>query len=128
MIAHGMNWKLDNVKETLKPVMAKETIRSGYADIKPGFACGVEQIARGFIGKREVIRLHFRAAVGEKESYDTVEITGTPAINSTISGGVNGDVATCAIVVNAIRSVVKAEPGLRTMLDLPVPTYFLGSA
>ena len=126
MIAHSLRWKLDRVTESLKPVMAEEAVTSGYVDIQPGFARGVEQVARGFMGRREVIRLHFRAAVGEKESYDTVEISGDPPVKSTIAGGVNGDVATCAIVVNAIGAIVRAEPGLRTMVDLPVPTYFLG--
>jgi 4-hydroxy-tetrahydrodipicolinate reductase len=127
MIAHAINWKLDRTEETLKPVIAKDTVTSGYVKIEPGIACGVEQIARGYMGKREVIRLHFRAAVGEKESLDTVEISGTPSIKSTMPGGVNGDIATCAIVINAIRSIVNVEPGLKTMLDLPVPSYFQGA-
>ena len=78
------------------------------------------------MGRKEVIRLEFRAAVGEKESFDSIEINGTPRITSTIPGGVNGDVATCAIIINAIRSIARVEPGLKTMLDLPAPTYFQG--
>ena len=126
MIAHSRNWRLDSTTESLKPVVAKETITSGYIRIEPGLVCGVDQIARGYMGKKEVIRLEFRAAVGEKESFDSVEINGTPNIKSTIPGGVNGDVATCAIIINAIRSIVRVEPGLKIMLDLPAPTYFHG--
>jgi 4-hydroxy-tetrahydrodipicolinate reductase len=127
MIAHAMNWELDRTTESLKPVVAKETIASGYVRIDPGIVCGVDQIARGYLGKKEVIRLEFRAAVGEKESFDSIEINGTPSIKSTIPWGINGDIATCAIIINATRSIVKVEPGLKTMLDLPVPTYFHGS-
>ena len=126
MIAHCMGWKLDRTTESLKPVIAKRTITSGFTKIIPGIACGVEQIARGFLGKKEVIRLHFKAAVGEKTSHDTIEITGSPSIKSTIPGGVNGDIATCAIVINAIKAVKNSEPGLKTMLDLPAPAFFLG--
>jgi 2,4-diaminopentanoate dehydrogenase len=51
-------------------------------------------------------------------------IEGTPSIDSSIKGGVNGDVATCAILVNAIPAVVNARPGLRTMVDIEPPHCF----
>ena len=124
MIARGMNWKLTRTTESLVPVIAARRITSGHVPIRKGMACGVEQIGRGFIGKKEVIRLHFRAAVGEAQSFDTVEIDGTPTIRSTVPGGINGDIATCAITINTCRSIMKAAPGLRTMLDLPVPACF----
>ncbi len=43
-----------------------------------------------------------------------------------IAGGVHGDQATAAIVVNAIPRVVAADPGLLTMADLPVVAAWLG--
>ena len=124
MIAHAMGWKLTKITETLRAVTAKKLITSGYKPIKPGMARGVEQFGRGYIGSRQVITLHFRAAVGEPESYDRIEVTGEPNIVSMIDGGVNGDIATCAIVLNAIRSVMVAEPGLKTMLDVPAVTFW----
>jgi len=125
MIAHSMNWKLDHTTENLKPVIADRTITSGYMKIDKGIACGVEQIGRGFIGKKEVIRLHFRATVGEKEQIDSVEIIGKPTVKSVIPGGVNGDDATCAITLNAMRAISAGDPGLKTMLEIPVPGYFV---
>jgi 4-hydroxy-tetrahydrodipicolinate reductase len=122
MIARAMGWKLSRTTESLKPVIASETITAGHTIIQAGMACGVEQIGRGYVGRRQVIMLEFRAAVGEPKSYDAVEITGKPSFRSVIEGGVNGDIATCAIVLNAVRSIQKAEPGLRTMLDLPLVT------
>lgn len=122
MIARAMGWKVTRTTESLKPVIAKTKITSGYMPIEPGMACGVEQIGRAYIGKREVIRLEFRAAVGEPKSYDAVEISGDPAIRSIVEGGVNGDIATCAIVLNAVMAIRKVSPGLKTMLDLPAVT------
>lgn len=122
MIAHALGWKLDKTTETLRAVMARRTIRTGYTPIRRGMACGVEQYGRGYVGRRAAIVLHFRAAVGEPKSYDRIEITGERSIRSVIEGGVNGDVATCAVVLNAIGPVVAAEPGLKTMLDIAVPT------
>lgn len=123
MIASRMGWTLDRTTESLEPVVADKEITVGYTPIKPGMARGVEQIGRGFVDGTEVITLEFLAAVGEAESYDRVEITGEPNIESTIQGGVNGDIATCAITVNALRSIVGAEPGLRTMIDIPAVAY-----
>ena len=65
-----------------------------------------------------------RATVGEPESYDEIIIAGNPNINSRIAGGVNGDVATCAIVLNAIPQVLRAQPGLHTMADIPLVSFF----
>jgi hypothetical protein len=35
-------------------------------------------------------------------------------------------VATASIVVNSIPHVLKASPGLHTMRDLPLPSFFSG--
>ena len=120
MIARHLGWTLDRTTESLDPIIADREIRSGYKPIRRGQACGVEQIGRATCKGREVLRLHFRAAVGASESFDRVEIVGEPSFTTMIPGGVNGDIASCAITINAIRSIVKAAPGLRTMIDLPL--------
>jgi len=122
MTARALGWKLSRTSESLRPVVATARITSGYAPIKKGMACGVEQIGRAFVGRKEVITLEFRAAVGEPKSFDAVEITGIPNLRSVIEGGVNGDIATCAIVLNAVAAIRKVTPGLKTMLDLPPVT------
>lgn len=124
-IAQRLGWKLDRNTETLEPVIAERPIDSGYKPIAKGMACGVHQVGRGFVGEREVITLNFRAAVGEPESYDHVHIDGEPVIHSRIAGGVNGDIATCAITLNAVRSVLASSPGLKTMADIPPIAFFI---
>lgn len=123
MIAHRMGWALDRTTESLAPIIAVTDVATGHAPIRAGMARGVEQTGRGFMNGKEVITLEFRAGVGEPESYDRVEIFGEPNIVSTIPGGVNGDIATCAITINALRSIVTAKPGLRTMTDIPAVAY-----
>lgn len=122
-IAARMGWKLTKKTESLNPIIASKEILTGYTPIKAGMACGVEQIGRGFVGSKEVITLNFRAAVGEEKSFDTIEITGEPTIRSTIENGINGDIATCAITLNAIHSVLLSRPGLMTMSDIPAVAY-----
>ncbi len=113
---------MTRVSESLRAVRANRRITSGYRPIAKGMACGVEQIGRAYLGKREVIRLHFKAAVGEPASFDEVEIEGAPGLRSRIEGGVNGDAATCAIVLNALPAILRAAPGLHTMVDMPLPS------
>jgi 4-hydroxy-tetrahydrodipicolinate reductase len=118
-VADRFGWKLDRSEETLEPVIAAAQIDSGYKPISKGMARGVHQVGKGFVGDDEVITLNFRAAVGEPESYDQVRIDGEPVIESRIAGGVNGDIATCAITLNAVRSVLEGSPGLKTMAQIP---------
>ncbi len=124
LIAAAMGWNLDKNGETLEPVLASSKITNGYKPIEKGLPAGVQQVGTGYVGDKEVIKLVFRAAVGEKKSYDRITIKGFPNLTTEIEGGVNGDIATCAITVNAIRSITKTTPGLKTMLDVPVPAYF----
>lgn len=123
-IANRLGWKLGRNVETLEAVIADEDIDTGYKPISKGMNRGVHQVSRGFIGDREVITLTFTAAVGGRESYDQVEIGGEPAIQSKIAGGVNGDIATCAVTLNAVRAALEARAGLRTMGDIPAITFF----
>lgn len=124
MIAANLGWKLDKTEDIISPVVAETDITTGYTPIKAGMAAGVNQIGRGWVDGEELITLEFIAAVGQPTSVDMIEIKGTPDITSTIPGGVNGDIATCAIAVNAIKTVQKAPPGLRTMTDVPVVSFF----
>lgn len=123
MIARAMGWKLDKVTESIRPVLAKRPIRTEHVSVKRGGVAGVEQIGRGLRGGKEVIRLHFIAAVGQSDPADTVWITGQPNIVSTVPGGVNGDIATCAITLNCVAALRGAAPGLRTMPELPAPCW-----
>lgn len=123
LIAARFGWTLERTEDIVEPVLATEPVLSGYCRIDPGMATGVEQTGRGFIDGREVMTLVFRAAVGEPDPHDTVEIAGQPPVRSTIPGGINGDVATCAITINAVRSVLEARPGLRVMTDVPTVCY-----
>jgi len=120
MIAAGLGWELDNIRDEIEPIVAKSEIRSQYLTVKPGQAAGVKQIGRGLKGGQELITLDFQASLGAKESYDAVYITGTPNMEVVIKGGTHGDIATAAIVVNAISRVIEAPPGLLTMKDLPL--------
>jgi hypothetical protein len=73
-----------------------------------------------------VITLHLEAYLGAPESYDSVDIEGSPRLSMKFAGGIHGDIATASMVVNSIPKVLAAAPGLRTMRDLPIPSFFGG--
>ena len=86
-------------------------------------------LKRGRIGYRNgmpVITLHMEAYLGAPESYDSVEITGSPALKMKIAGGVHCDIATASIVVNSLPKILEVSPGLHTMRDMPIPSFFGG--
>ncbi len=124
LIASGLGFKLDKTTETVEPVAAQEEVSSDYISVKKGFAKGVHQIGKGYQDGQEVITLELVAYLGNKICEDIVEIYGEPNIKSTIEGGINGDVATAAVVVNAVGGIVKAKDGLITMLDMAPVHYF----
>jgi len=119
MIAAGLGWELDDMTESIEPVIASERVQTDFVAVQPGQAAGVRQVGRGFRSGEELITLEFEAAVGAPESYDAVYITGTPNLEVVIKGGAHGDIATAAIVVNCVHRVVDAPPGLLTVKDLP---------
>ena len=66
------------------------------------------------------------AYIGAPESYDSVQSKGLPRLTHDDSRGHAGDIATASIVVNSIPKVLAARPGLQTMKDLPIPSYYGG--
>ncbi len=119
MIASRMGWELDKTDDTVTPVIAEKEIHGAAKPIPAGCVAGVEQTGRGFIGGEEKITLLFRAAIGQPNPCDKVELQGEPPLTFTIPGGVHGDKATCAITINAIPQIMQARPGLRAMADMP---------
>jgi hypothetical protein len=123
MIAAAMGWTLERVTDQIKPVVSKDGISSPLLTVAPGRVCGLIQDGVGYVGGRPVITLHMEAYLGAPESYDSVEIDGTPTLSMKIAGGVHGDVATASITVNSIPKVLAATPGLHTMRTLAIPSW-----
>ena len=126
MIADAFGWKLDKVTDEIKPKIADKTVESEFLAVDPGYVCGIEQDGIGWKNGKPIITLHMEAYLGAPESYDSVTIEGVPRIEQKITGGVHGDVATASITVNSIPKVLEAQPGLRTMRDMALPSWYGG--
>jgi 4-hydroxy-tetrahydrodipicolinate reductase len=126
MIADSLGWTLDRISDHVEPKLAQVTVSSEFLAVDPGYVCGIVQEGIGYRKKEPAIRLRMEAYLGAPDPYDLIEIDGNPRLSVRIAGGVHGDVATAAIVVNSIPKVLDAAPGLHTMRDMPLPSFFAG--
>src|SRR6267142_2766625 len=111
MIADALGWTLDRITDNVEPKLATVTISSEFLAVDPGYVCGIIQDGVGYRKSEPVIRLHMEAYLGAPESFDSVEIEGSPMLSMKMAGGIHGDVATASIVVNSIPHVIGAAPG-----------------
>ncbi len=118
MIASGLGWTLERVDQVLEPVIAPEPLASALGTVGAGQVQGQHQVARGIIDGSERITLELKMALQAKDAGDFAALDGPEPVSSIVHG-VQGDLATAAIVVNAIPHVLSAAPGLHTMLDMP---------
>lgn len=126
LIAAQFGWQLDRTEDILEPIVAEREWRGEHMTVPAGDALGVLQTGRGYRNGKEVITLIFHAAVGTENPRDRILISGEPTIDSTIAGGVQGDVATCSIVLNACSTVQRAAPGLQHMGSIPSICWYGG--
>lgn len=121
MVADGLNIELDQVSdEEILPVPAEAEVVTEYLKVAKGQVAGVHQRIRGAKKGRVEISLDIKMYVGARDPRDQVNIKGVPEVTMRIEGGVHGDRATAAMVVNAIPRVVAARPGVLTMDDIPI--------
>ena len=120
MVADGLGFALDEITETIEPVIATETVKTEFLEVAPGQVAGVYQIGRGIWEGEDKIFMELQMYVGAKHPADTVELRGEPNLTLTIPGGTHGDIATAAVAVNAIQAILAATAGLRTVRDLPL--------
>jgi 4-hydroxy-tetrahydrodipicolinate reductase len=124
MLATSLGWRLDRSSDLIEPVIADQRVTTDFVVVEPGQVAGVRQVACGFVGEREVISLELRMYIGAPDPQDTVEIDGEPPVRMTVAGGLHGDIATAAIVINAIPSAVRAGAGLASMADAPLVHFW----
>ena len=132
MIAEGMGVELVEIEETRDPIITNVDRKSAHGEAKKGHLAGVRQQSYGRLADGKVfIHLdHPQQICPEDEGIDTGDYVTIHAdgydMNLSIVPETPGGIGTIAMVVNMIPHVIGAEPGLRSMLDLPVPRCILG--
>lgn len=117
LAALGCGFELDEVEETIEPVLAARDL-PGPAPVARGRVAGARQVARGFVEGEERVRLELLLAVGAEAPRDEVELDARPPLRLLVPGGLPGEEATAWAVANAAAPVTLLR-GLITVLDLP---------
>ena len=120
-VAHCLGWQVERWEETIEPVLAERRLESALGPIEPGRAAGVRQVARGWVDGEERLTLEFQAAIGQANPHDRVLLESDPPLDLVLSGGVHGDRATSALVLNCIGPLLDAPVGLATMASIRMP-------
>ncbi|MXW65077.1 MAG: dihydrodipicolinate reductase [Bacteroidetes bacterium SB0662_bin_6] len=123
-VAKGLGWPLDRVDEQLHPVLAEAEVSTPFLTVAPGSVAGIHHSITGYVGGKPLLSLDLKMFVGAEEPRDAVRVVGDPPVDLVVRGGIFGDTATVAALINAIPLVMHASPGLKTMMDLPVPRAF----
>ncbi len=124
LLANGLGWQLDAISENLNPVLADCEIVTTFLSVRAGEVAGIHHRAKGVVAGRTALTLDLKMFVGAEDARDAVLVDGDPPIDLVVRGGIFGDTATCALLVNMAPLVMGAKPGLRTMADMPVPRAF----
>jgi hypothetical protein len=122
-VGHAMGWKVERLEDTIESVVAEIETRSADIVVAPGHVLGVRQVTHGIVDGQRLITLELHMYLGASNPRDHITIEGVPRIDVSVNEGTHGDLATAAILVNAIPSLLRVEPGLRIMEDLPLVHY-----
>ena len=130
MIAEALGWNVEKFEQQMKPIVTSVDRKSPYGFAKAGDVAGVNMTGQGYVdGQVKIDMIHPQQIEPEMEGTHTgdyIVLEGTPKVNMSIQPEVDGGIGTIAMVVNMIPHVINARPGLKTMLDLPVPRAIMG--
>jgi len=130
MIADAIGWKIDNIEQSMNPIMTDVDRKSLHGFAKAGNVAGCSMEATAYRDGKEIIKMEHPQQIEPEQvgiqTGDYVIIKGTPNINMVNSPEVPGGIGTIAMCVNMIPQVINARPGLHTMIDLPVPRAIMG--
>jgi len=130
MIADALGVEIKGFEQQMKPIVTGVDRKSKYGFAKKGTLAGIDMTAQAIVNEKNFIDMkHPQQIEPQMEGTDTgdyIHIKGKPDINMSITPEIDGGLGTIAMCANMLPHVVNAEPGLKTMIDLPVPRAILG--
>ena len=130
MIAKALGWEIEYFEQQMSPIITDVDRRSAYGFAKKGNVAGVNMTGQAYhAGEVGIDMIHpqqIEPELGGTHTGDYITLEGTPPVNMAIKPEVDGGIGTIAMCVNMIPQVINARPGLKTMIDLPVPHAIMG--
>lgn len=127
LVAHAMGWELDSLAEEGEPVIAERGIVTPFFSVAPGQVCGIRQRAVGVAGGGDRVVLEIAMFLGAPEPHDRIIVNGRPPLDVLVRGGVAGDDATVAALINVVPRLLASPAGLRLATDLALPKRAVNS-
>ena len=132
MISAALGLGVDRIEESREPIVSKVFRDTAHVRVEPGMVAGCAHTGIGYRGEKEVVRLihpqQIHPHLEDQDTGDYIHIHGDPEIHMAIKPEIAGGKATIGITVNMIPHVVAATPGLKRMIDLPVPAALMGES
>lgn len=132
MISDALGLGVNRIVQTREPIVSNVRRVTPYVVVEPGMVAGCSHTGIGYRGDKEVIRLihpqQIHPQLENQETGDFINIYGKPEIHMSIKPEIAGGVATEGLAVNMIPHVIAATPGLKRMIDMPVPAALVGES
>lgn len=127
MVSDGIGLGVDEIRGSLEIALAPEDLETAAGVVKRGTVAGQRYCWIGHARGREAIRsetiwrMHDSVAPDWARGDNAITLEGRPRLHLDIKHGFCSDglLATAMHAVNAIPAVCEAEPGIKTLLDLP---------
>lgn len=130
MMSRALGWKIDRFDQQMSPIITAVDRKSPFGFAKAGNVTGIDMRSQGYQNGRLMIEMshpqQIEPQLGGVHTGDYIDISGTPPVHLAIQPEIDGGIGTIAICVNMIPHVINARPGLKTMIDLPVPRAIMG--
>ena len=123
LVCHCLGWTPQKIEETCEPIIADHDIRTEFFAVRKGLACGLHQVVQAHVDGEVRLKMDLKMYLDAHDPHDTIRIEGEPKLDLTLNGGVAGDQATVAALVNTVPRLLEAGPGLHLMTDLAVPCW-----
>ena len=121
MIAYSIQWAIDDVSNFIEPTLAEEEMTIPLTNLSRGDVNGLHQRSQGKTADGKEIILDLTMSVGVKQE-DEIIIEGDGTQRLLVPGGIFGDTATAAMVINTAKQInAVSKPGLLTMADIGIP-------
>jgi hypothetical protein len=118
LVAAKLGWRLDRSVEMIEPIRATKRWETEATIVGTGRVAGLRQLARGFRGDAEALRVGLVALLGATDPHDAIVVRGRPPISARIEGGIPSHLATAALVVHALPAIALGRPGLLSATGL----------
>jgi 4-hydroxy-tetrahydrodipicolinate reductase len=123
LIAHAMGWHVDEISETCEPMIAPRNLCTDFFQVAVGVTCGLHQRCLLRSGNQIKIELDLKMYLGAEDPHDAITIDGDPPIDLVLRGGIAGDAATVAALVNIVPRLMRSSAGLLLISEIAVPAW-----